>query len=313
MKKISYFAPAKVIISGEHSVVYGKPALVCALDLELKFSVWESNITSKDKNALIISEIVKKYLKENNIKFNSKPFSYKVKSNIPIGRGLGSSAAFSVAAVASFLEFFTNKNYENKKEIINNLAYLAEKHFHKDPSGVDNSISCFGGLLYYRKEFEFLKNISELNFKFPKKIEAKLYLIDSGAPKEKTVDMVENVRKLYCKDIEKIEDLLNKAEKITKRILISILKQDIDFLKKNILENQIILEDLGVVSDKTKRLLKSLKSFGIGKITGAGGKKKDSGFILFLSENNKALEKYLAKNNICYYNFKQDFKGLRKE
>lgn len=313
MSKISYFAPAKVIISGEHSVVYGKPALVCAFDLELKFSVWESDITSKDKNALIISKIVKNYLKKNKIKFNNKSFSYKVKSNIPVGRGLGSSAAFSVAAVASFLEFFTNKNYEDKKEIINNLAYLAEKHFHKNPSGVDNSTSCFGGLLYFRKEFEFLKNISELNFKIPKKIETKLYLIDSGRPKEKTIDMVESVHRLYSKNIKKCENLLNKVEKTTKRILISILKQDIDFFKKNILENQIILENLGVVSDKTKKLLKSLNNFGIGKITGAGGKKKDSGFILFLSENNKALEKYLTKNSISYYNFKQDFKGLRKE
>lgn len=313
MKKISYFTPAKVIISGEHSVVYGKPALVSAIDLGLKFSVIENNIISKDKNVLIISKIVKDYLIKNKIQFYNKPFSSKVSSNIPIGRGLGSSAAFSVAAVASFLEFFTKKSYEDKKEIINNLAYLAEKHFHKNPSGVDNSTSCFGGLLYYRKEFEFLKNISELNFKIPRKIESKLYLIDSGRPKEKTVDMVKNVRKLYGNNIKKCENLLNKAEKTTKRILISILKQDVDFLKKNILENQVILENLGVVSDKTKKLLTSLNKFGIGKITGAGGKKKDSGFILFLSENNKALEKHLKINNICYYNFKQDFKGLRKD
>src|SRR3972149_7972808 len=109
--KISYSAPAKVILSGEHAVVYGKPALVSAINLRLKFTV--TNLArscqdcNSDKEIFFISNKVKQFLTEQKIKFIDRLFDYKIESEIPIGRGLGSSAALSVASVASFLEFYT--------------------------------------------------------------------------------------------------------------------------------------------------------------------------------------------------------------
>ncbi|MFN4212588.1 MAG: mevalonate kinase [Microgenomates group bacterium] len=309
---ITYSSPAKVILSGEHAVVYGKPALVCAIDRRLKFTVFDrssQNGNGKDgKIVLMITDKVKQYLKDKKIKFTDKSFDFKINSQIPVGRGLGSSAALSVAATAAFLKFYTGYSFE--KETINNLAYQIEKHFHKNPSGVDNTASCFGGLIYYRREFEFLKNIASLNFKIPKKIEENLFLIDSGAPLETTARMVELVGKMYNKKPSYIEQILNDIEKTTKRMVVAIVKEDVDFFQQTLLDNEILLEILGVVSQKTKKLLKSLSQFGVGKITGAGGSKQGSGFILFYATDKEGLINFLKDKKISYFKFVSDYKGL---
>jgi len=308
MKKIICSAPAKTILSGEHAVVYGKPGLVSALDLRLKFSVWESKKKIKEPAIIYLVETVFKYLRKEKIKFFKKSFDYQIDSAIPIGCGLGSSAAFSVAAVAALSKFYTGQEFP--KEIINNIAYQGEKYFHKNPSGVDVSASCFGGLIFYRKEFEFLKNITSLGFKISPKIEEKLYLIDSKRAKESTADMVFKVGKLYNKKPKFTEEILAGIEKTTKKMTVAIIKKDEDFFAQSILENEVFLELLGVVSSKTKKLLEELANWGVGKVTGAGGVSFGSGFILFFSKKGKELENFLKQKKINFYQFKQDYRGL---
>jgi len=305
---ITCSAPAKVIISGEHAVVYGKPGLVTAVNLRLKFSVWERDKKITKKSIINIEAIVKKYLTLKKIKYQNKKFDFKIDSDIPIGSGLGSSAALVVCATAALLKFYSGREFS--KEIVSSLAYQAEKFFHKNPSGVDVSASCFGGLVFYRKEFEFLKNISSLNFKIPKEMEDNLYLIDSGRALESTANMVFGVGKLYNRRPKFIEEILGRIEKTTKRITASIIKKDENFFVKNILENEIYLELLGVVSKNTKGLLNNLSPYGVGKVTGAGGKTIGSGFILFYCKENKGLKGFLKQKRLTYYKFKQDYQGL---
>ena len=310
MKKIIYSAPGKVIFSGEHAVVYGKPALVSALDMRLKFSIWEERKKVNDEIVSMIAKKVQEYLKKQQVTVTEKKFNYKIESEIPIKQRLGSSAAFCVAAVAAFLEFYTGREFA--KETINNIAYQCEKYFHKNPSGVDVSVSCFGGLIFYRKEFEFLKNISALNFKIPKKIENNLYLIDSGKPTESTGEMVEAVGKFYNQKPQFGEEVLNDIEKTTKRMVVSIIKEDVDFFAKSIVDNQVLLEMLGVVSKKAKSLLKELETYGVGKVIGGGGKERGSGYLVLYTTKKNDLEKYLSNQNINFYKFQQDFKGLQR-
>lgn len=308
MKKIRYSAPAKVILSGEHAVVYGKPALVSAINKRLTITVMENKNTDPKMAEIILT--VKNYLQDKNIPIKEKNCHISIQSDIPIGRGLGSSGALSVVASASLMEFFTGTQYN--PEEINNCAYQIEKLFHKNASGVDPTTSCFGGLIYYRKEFEFLKTISSLHAKIPKEIAENLYLIDSGKPKETTAEMVQQVGKMYNYRSKFVESIFQRIERTTKRMVISLMKEDREFFMQTVEENEKLLEKIGVVSASTKKLLETLKSFGVGKITGAGGKKDGSGYLLFYSLEKNKLEKYLQEKNISYLIFNPSQEGVKK-
>jgi len=309
---ITFSAPSKVILSGEHSVVYGYPALITSINKRLIFSLSEENVFSNEndlKNKEIvglIEKIIISYLKKHKIAYCKKKYFFKIDSEIPVGYGLGSSAALSVAAAACFLKFLSGKNFP--KEVINDLAYQIEIYFHQNPSGVDNTASCFGGLIYYRKEFDFLKNISFLNFKIPETFS--LYLINSGRPKEKTKEMVNVVFEKYKKNPLFFENIFINIQKTTKKMVLAIKEENANLFYEAILDNEIFLEMLGVVSLKTKKLLQKLFPFGVGKVTGAGGKDDKSGFILFFAKKEKELLSFLKEQKINFFKFSFDNKGV---
>lgn len=308
---VTYSAPAKIILTGEHSVVYGKPALISALDMRLTVTVRDSKQTKENRDIDIIAENAKAYLKKAEIAFEDKQYSTYISSDIPSRKNLGSSAALSVATSAAFLHFFAG--HELPKDAINQVAYQSEKHFHGNPSGGDNSASCFGGFIYYRKEFEFLKNVSSLSAKLPKNIMDRLFIIDSGKSLEKTSEMVANVGAFYNEDPKRAEHIMNEIEKVTKRMVIAIVKEDITMFSEAVSKNESCLEELGVVSPKTVELIKSLSSVGVAKVTGGGGFKSGSGNLLFFAQDPNAAVEEFKSRTISYMKFNQDFEGVRKE
>lgn len=306
MKSITYRAPAKVILSGEHSVVYGKPALISGLALYCTVTVSQA---SEPQNHPHYVDVCKEVLHSHfNGEFDGSSLTVEIQNEIPLGRGLGSSAAFSVACIAAMLHWHTGT--EPDKETINSLAYRAEKKFHHNPSGADNTTSCFGGLIYFRKEFEFLKTISALNSKLPQTFEDHLLLIDTGAPAESTAEMVKAVSARYNKEAKYIEDALNQLEKSTRRMVVAVVSEDASLFRSCIADNQPYLERLGIVSGRAKNLLSDLSRFGTGKITGAGGASQGSGYALFYADDRSALESYLTEKAIAYLPFHQDIHGV---
>jgi mevalonate kinase len=317
MSKICYSAPGKVIFSGEHSVVWGEPALLAAIDLRLKFTVESSSKQFKFEDPRLgkVVEIVKDYLVSQNIPFEDKTFAYHIDSNIPMSRGFGSSAALSVAAIAAFLEFFGGKVFDTS--IVNQLAYQSEVNFHGKPSGADNSASSFGGFVWFRKEFEFLKVVEKLPFEISSEIQDRIFLIDSGDRKETTKFMVELVKFAMEENPAMYKKMIRDMGKTTKALTLALAENKAESIKHIIDHNQKLLQKLGVVSEKTRLFLQGLKQFGSGKIIGAGGILEGSGYILFWREGNKktkeALLNYLDNKMIPYFPLSISNEGLKKE
>ncbi len=311
MAAITYKAPAKVILSGEHAVVYGKPALICGLGKYMYVTVSDKGETDTQllAGSKPVIEAVHTYLKKNYPDKQLKIPVISVKNDVPLGRGLGSSAAFAIALSAALLHYHLGE--EPAKDTVNSLAYTAEKHFHGTPSGADNTTCCYGGLIYFRKEFEFLKTISALNAKLPEQIESRLLLIDSGKPVEPTSEMVKQVRIFYNEHPNEADEILCKIEKITKRLVVSVIKEDSKGFCEGLQENQKLLQELGVVSKKAEQLLEQLREYGTGKITGAGGNAEGSGYILFYAHDTAKTKTYLNENGIEYIPFIQDFHGVQ--
>jgi mevalonate kinase len=310
MKHVSFSAPGKIILSGEHSVGYGKPALVSAVHLKLTASLQDSSSSMIDpeieKAVLLIEEIVIAFLRKDDA-IKKRPFKLSIFSDVPQGRGMGSSAAFCVAVVGALLGFYSSNKFD--KQTINSLAYKAETFFHGMPSGVDVSASCYGGLIFYRKEFEFLKQISALPFKIPKNIQEHLILIDSDKPTESTSEMITHVGKRYNSDPQMMEKTFIEIEKCTKRMVISLVKEDPQLFLDTLQENEKLIENMGIVSEKTKKFLEALADYGVGKVTGAGGIRNGSGMIIFSAVDKKSLKKHLSSLNLWHTDFVQDFDG----
>jgi mevalonate kinase len=312
MKSITYSAPAKVILSGEHSVVYGKPGLVCALDLRIRVHILSSKVKPiADPIFKTIDAKVRHFIGKQSEPIHDEPYEYRITSHIPVGRGLGSSAALSAAASAALLEFYTGKEWSQER--INQCAYEVEKIFHQNPSGVDVSASVFGGLIWYRKEFEFLKTISSLSMNIPHTIMDGLYLIDTGKPQESTADMVRAVGKRYNRYPKKMESALQAIERVTKRMVVSLAKEDPQLFQASLKENQELLETLGIVSVKTRKLISNLSQHATGKVTGAGGKNGGSGFALFYAAEPTDFLTACKKMKLDVIQFTPTYKGIQKE
>jgi len=269
-------APGKLIISGEHAVVYGYPALVAAVDKRLSIS-----LASGKK---------------------------KIESDIPIGCGMGSSAAFAVATSAA-------RTFLKKKKLdldeINKMAYGIEKKRHGNPSGVDNTVSTYGGFLWYRKESEGLKTFSSIKIKGPL---PKIYLIGTGKPIESTKEMVTRVGKLYKKDPRNIETIFKKIEKVTRNLLQFFHGEGVVGFQELIKENEALLEKLGVVSDSTVKLIREIEKIGgAAKISGAGGRKDKSGILLVYHKNVKKLQNFAKEKNLELLGVKLGEEGVRIE
>ncbi len=271
-------APGKVILMGEHAVVYGKPALISAVNMRLTVTVSES-----DKSKIITDEGVE-YIKHilstvcNHFKIDHIPsLKIEISSDIPIGYHLGSSAAVGAAlvgAVSYHLKHVWNPT------LINQLAYESEKLVHRNASGVDPAAVVSGGLIWYRKELDFLRSIWQLPFKVPTHFNH-FYLIDTGRPKESTGEMVTYVSEKLKIKTEKFNKLFDENERQTKRVAIALKTGDEKMLIDAMQKGQRSLEGMGVVSKKVIPTIRAIEQVGgAAKILGGGGKRGAVGYLL---------------------------------
>ena len=172
-------APGKIILFGEHFVVHGTHAVVCAINKRVSVTS-ETNDTaaisiesSLGKAAIPITEdvdtvekkfrpfffIAKEVISDHNFK---NGINIKIESDIPIGAGLGSSSACCVAGAASISNLFSKPDISQ----ILDMSIDAERTIFPKTSGADCTVSALGGIIEYQKESDPKSIKTEHDFDF---------------------------------------------------------------------------------------------------------------------------------------------------
>ena len=304
-------APGKVILFGEHFVVYGIKAILCAIDKRVTVSAEKT----QDKIISIKSNIGNLKLEPNKsiseIDSPLKPFYYlankliqnknigvkiEIESDIPIGAGLGSSSACCVAGAAAISNLFTKKS----KEEVLELAIEAEKTIFENTSGADCTVCTYGGIMEYNKKNGFSKIESEPDFD--------LVIVNSNI-EHSTELVVKEVKSFKEKNEDQFSKLCSDEINLIEDVLKLLKENNIEQLGVKINQNQKFLETIGVSNKKINEMIKiGIKSSFGAKITGAGG----GGCIFTLTDKtnlNETINQFRNKNYECF-SVKIDFKGL---
>ncbi len=306
-------APGKVILFGEHFVVYGIKAILCAIDKRItvtaekspgkKISI-KSNIDEVEfpinKPITEINSPLKPlyYLANKMIEKHDQKIGIKifVESEIPSGVGLGSSSACCVAGAAAI-----SKLYEaTSKEQILELAIEAEKTIFQNTSGADCTVCTYGGLIEYDKKNGYSQIESKPSFHL---------VIANSNIEHSTNSVVSNVKKFKENNEEKFFELCQQESELINNVRINLKNENLEELGKSMHENQKFLEIIGISNEKLQEMVKIAENTSFGaKITGAGG----GGCIIALTDESN-LEKtimHLKKKNQDCFSVKIDFRGL---
>jgi len=306
---VTVSAPGKIHLMGEHAVVYGKPALLAAVNLRLSASVEPAKkleIISTEPTDYVhyaVEFLVKKY------KLQELPkVKITVKSEIPAGYHLGSSAAVAVATVGALMYFL--KQVWNP-QLVNQLAYEIEKKQHGNPSGGDNTAVTMGGFLWYRRELEFLKSIWQLPFT-PHPSLNHFFLINTGKPTESTGEMVAYVHRQLTAHSAQFIQLFDENEEQTRRIAVALKSGDEATLIDAIQKGEGTLEEMGVVSQSVLPCIRKLEKLGGAvKILGGGGKTGSVGFLLCYHQDPKRVQKICDEYHYAIVNVRLGEEGVR--
>lgn len=298
-KKAVSSAPAKVILFGEHFVVYKNPAIVAAINKRIQVNAQVNdnsriNIKSGD-NSLSVSTTSNE--DPGKVHDNSLSFLYPIlkcvnhvlsekdnlkvginldiDSQVPYGEGLGSSAASCVATVAALYSLFSDRDRYHIYE----TAKIMEQNIHMNSSGVDCYVSTFGGIVNYEPNKGFNNIRTKKNFTL---------LIGTTGVKHSTGEVVSQVKHFKEENSTLFKDLSSKAHLICKRAMNSMLEGNELELGNLMTENHKLLYALGVSHPVIEKLIeRCLNNGAIGaKLTGAGR----GGSIIALIPTDKSRE-----------------------
>ena len=146
MNKITTFAPGKIIISGEHSVVHGQPALITTIDKGIEISLNDQKMAQEWQQDRYLQQILQIWQKD--YPDFSINFNFAVVSNLPQKSGLGSSAAFASAVFQSLAKW---QQVTLSLERLFELVKQAENFIHVTSSGVDPAAVVYGGFLKFQR------------------------------------------------------------------------------------------------------------------------------------------------------------------
>ena len=302
-------APGKLILFGEHIVIYGEPAIATALDKRAYVTATELEnkkivVRSKDLGTEIEASF-KEQAKDPIVRAAqvalektkaNKGVQIEINSEIPISVGLGSSASVSVATAAAVLKLFSEK--EPSKFEIMTVAHEAEKIAHGNPSGVDTAITTFGGTIFFKKgEIEGL-DAPQMEI-----------VIGNTKVSRNTKEIVENVKKIV--EDPRVAYNLFTISSIVKRAREALLRSNLTEVGHLMNKNQEFLRALGVSSVELEQLIQIANQAGAydAKLTGAGG----GGCMIALTDMPEKIQDALNKNGAEAFIAKTNQQGVKYE
>lgn len=264
MGAVSGFAPGKIILSGEHAVVAGHLAIAVAVDRGTTVGL----APCTGPTTIVAADISDDRLQRAVDALLPPGLAVTIRTDLPVGRGMGSSAALSVALVrasaalrgevASFDECYAR-------------GFVAERIFHGDPSGVDHTVSALGGGIRYRR------GASMVPFEPPP---LRLVVMDSGTAGDTAV-LVAGVAALPDSAAR-----LAEIGAITEQVSAALdAGAPPSVLGPLLTENHRLLQGIGVSTPALDALVDAALSAGAhgAKLAGAGG----GGIVIALVEDSQ--------------------------
>lgn len=278
MPAFSASAPAKIILFGEHAVVYGRPALavpvtqvrakaivkaepgsprglvsIFAPDIGLETTLADladdhplAVVIHKAASAMGVSHL--------------PACSIRITSTIPIAGGMGSGAAVSVAILRALS---ASLGHPFRDEQVSELVYEVERIYHGTPSGIDNTVITYARPVYFVKG----KPVEILRVKKP----FSLIIADSGV-RSPTSLVVGEVRQSWQDHPAQFEQYFDAAGAIASAGRKAIESGELEPLGPLMDENHALLQQMGVSSLKLDALVEAARSAGAlgAKLSGAG-------------------------------------------
>ena len=278
MPAFSAYAPGKIILLGEHAVVYGRPAIAVPvnqvrvrvmLEADPRATAGQIRIQAAEINLDSLAEelpsghpilaAVKLVFSELNIQ-RMPACSIKISSTIPVAAGLGSGTAVSVAMIRALAGFL---GHPLADERVCSLAFEVEKIHHGTPSGIDNTVVTYGKPVYFRRgdPLQILRVAKPFT----------IVIADTGVFSP-TAQSVGDVRHAWQQERAVYEMLFDKISSLVEQGRQQIETGVSNDLGSGMDENHALLQELGVSSAELDRLVTAARNAGAwgAKLSGGG-------------------------------------------
>jgi mevalonate kinase len=285
----------KTILFGEHFVVYGLPSIVSALgacttaDVKVvKGTGWTVNDQRpatpgyKEQKYTEAMQSITKIINHLKVDIQNQRLEISFAGDLIAASGVGASAAQCTSLARALSKTF-NLNLDDEK--INEAAYEGEKAYHGTPSGIDNTASTYGGLIWFVRNLGVGKNTIDL-LQSPRKM---LIVIANSGITASTTEVVADVRRLREENPERIEKIFGEYKILVEAAKKALLKGDIATIGNLMNQNHKLLQQITVSGEINDELVETvLENGAIGaKLTGTGR----GGLVIGLAESEDIQEK----------------------
>ncbi len=296
-------APGKIILFGEHAVVYGRPAIAVPLaqvrataviqphphqevrllapDLGIDTTLAEAG--DQDALALAVRQVQTAAALD-----HLPPMKIIVTSDIPIASGLGSGASIT-AAIIRALVVQLDLTHLATDQWVSQLTYEVEKVYHGTPSGIDNTVVAYERPVYFVRRSP--ENIIEA---FAPARPLRLLVADTGISSS-TKSVVADVRRAWQANPERFERIFDGCAEVALAGRAAIQSGDLPAIGRLMIQNQALLVEMTVSSRELDRLVKVAIEAGALGAKLSGGGRGGNMIALVAAQSEKAVYEALVE------------------